>query len=40
MQSETFSVFNDVNFKDLNSVPLWDPSQKGCLADLPQGQNA
>ena len=35
-QKNTLPLFSAVYFSGLNSVPLCDPSQKGCLLDLPQ----
>ena len=34
--NQTFLVSSMVNFIGENSLPLWVPSQKGCLADFPQ----
>jgi hypothetical protein len=37
-QKNTFLLSSDVNFWGAKPVPLWDPSQNGCLLDSPQVQ--
>ena len=36
VQKNTFLVSGAVNCIGENTVPLWLPSQNGCLADFPQ----
>jgi hypothetical protein len=37
-QKNTFLLSSDVNFWGAKVVPLWEPSQNGCLLDSPQVQ--